>query len=458
MFDEKDRVKNSLDESGSKGEERPVESADAMEGQPAAQAGTAVEEPQQVEPALELPEIPAPAPAPAPLYSPPAPEPRRSGSGWRLFAAALALVVISTAVGSGTTYYLMSKYQQESRPIGYSLIESPGMKAISQTTAEAAASVVPSIYRRVAPSVVAITVSAGDGFFRSQGSGSGFVVDPRGYILTNYHVVDQAQRIQVKFVDGTTMNAKVVGTHRWRDLAVLKVEPGNRSLVAAPLGDSDQVEVGELAIAIGNPFGQEFTVTAGIVSALNREITEEGNPVSIPGAIQTDAAINPGNSGGPLLNARGEVIGINTAIEGPVRGNVGLGFAVPVNLAKEILPKLIAGEKLQKPFLGVSLRDMNAQAAQLLGTDVREGTIVWGVEPGSAAEKAGLQPPTFDETNLLKSADVIVKANETEIRNTSDLINFIARQKIGDTITLTVVRGKERVTLQATLGAADIEE
>ncbi|MFZ5827339.1 MAG: S1C family serine protease [Bacillota bacterium] len=414
----------------------------------------------ETHPAMELPEIPVPAaePAPAPLYDPPKAEPARRTSGWTLFAAALALVAMSTAIGSGTTYYFMTKYSQASQlPIGYELLQSPGMKAIAQTTAEASASVIPSIYRRVGPSVVAINVTSGQGWFSAQGSGSGFVVDPRGYILTNFHVVDQADRIQVKFVDGTTLPAKVVGTYKLRDLAVLKVDPGQRTLITAPLGDSDKVEVGELAVAIGNPFGQEFTVTAGIVSALNREIVEQGN-IAIPGAIQTDAAINPGNSGGPLLNARGEVIGINTAIEGPVRGNVGLGFAVPINQAKELLPKIIAGEKLQKPFLGVSLRDMNLQTARLLGVEVTEGAIVMGVEPNSAAEQAGLNPPTFSDDNSPTAADIIVAANGTKIRSAGDLINVITKARIGDSLTLEVVRGKQKVTLTATLGATDVVE
>jgi len=468
MLDDKDRLPEIPSEGLSLEKEQPStaanatpEPAPAVESivapvQPTAQSQTG--EPSAEHPAMELPEIPAPmaAPAPMPLYNPPKAEPRKpSSGGWKLFAAAVALVAVSTGVGSGTTYYFMSQQAENSRPIG---VVDSSVKTSANTVqlVDQNGNVIPEIFRSVRAAVVSIDVSSGQGFWQASGQGSGFVVDPRGYILTNYHVIDSAANVSVTFYDGTTLPAKVVGTLKRRDLAVLQVDPGTRTLVAAPLGDSDSVEVGELAVAIGNPFGQEFTVTAGIISALDRDIEEEGTVV--PGAIQTDAAINPGNSGGPLLNSRGEVIGINTAIDGTVGVNVGIGFAVPINAAKEALPSLIAGESVQYPFLGVGLDDMNAQGARQLGVDVTYGAVVTSVQPNSAAEAAGIQPPTYDNRGYVKSADVIIEADGTRINTSNDLIRVIARKNIGDRITLVVVRGDEEITLEATLGAAEAKE
>ena len=413
-------------------------------------------------PEMELPEIPAAPPAlPAlPPQEPPAAkrDERRRGSSWRLVAAAVALVVLSAAVGSGSTYFLM-RNQAAASPSGYiPSVQSSGstLQPVAQTVAEAGASVIPSIYERVSRSVVSVEVTVQQGWYRTKGTGSGFVVDPAGYILTNYHVVEGAEAIRVKFIDDTVLDAQVVGTDRTSDLAVLKVDPGDKQLIAAPLGDSDEVRVGELAIAIGNPYGHEFTVTAGIVSALNREITEE--TTTIPGAIQTDAAINPGNSGGPLLNGRGEVIGVNTAIEAPsyLSGNVGLGFAVPINTAKEILPTLMSGQNVQRPYLGVYLTDVTEAYRKALGLQSTEGALVTDVEPGSAAEKAGLREPvveTYGRFAVLVSADVIVAVDGKKVANSNELVSRIGGYKVGDTIELTIIRDGQEVTVQATLGA-----
>ncbi len=465
MLEDKDRMESADSSTNNPGQPASQEvtpeaiAPAAPQAEPVTELQTEqVVESQAESPAMELPEIPAPTPGPAPvpLYNPPKPEPRTSGGGWRTFAAAVALVALSTAIGSGSTYYLMSQNQSNSRPIG--VVETP-VKTISQNSTipvASAGNVIGDIFRDVSPAVVAVSVTSG---FQGEGQGSGFVVDSRGYILTNYHVIEGADRISVKFVDGTTLAAKVIGTVKRKDLALLQVDPGNRTLIAAPLGDSDDVEVGEMAIAIGNPFGQEFTVTAGIISGLDREIEEEGaEAVVIPGAIQTDAAINPGNSGGPLINSRGEVVGINTAIDSPLRANVGIGFAVPINAAKEVLPNLIEGKKVQYAFLGVGLLDMDRQTARLLGTDVTYGAIVRSVQEGSAAEEAGLRAPTFDDSGYPKTADVIIEADGARIASANDLISLIARKKVGDQLTLVVLRGDERITLTATLGGREADE
>ncbi|MDB4893980.1 MAG: serine proteinase, partial [Firmicutes bacterium] len=299
------------------------------------------------DPMMELPEIPGAGLA-EPLFPAQAAEPpaRKSASGWKLFTAGLALVAVGAGVGSATTLGLSSKIQRSMLPIGYTGAISTPRTVSAQSTPEGGVSVIPGIYQRVSPSVVAINVTTTRGRRTGQATGTGFVVDSKGYIMTNAHVVDGATQIQVKFVDGTILDAKLVGSDTYQDMAVIKVDPGNRGMIAATLGDSDKVQVGELAVAIGTPFQQEFTVTAGIVSALNREVSEGTSSFTIKGAIQTDAAINPGNSGGPLINGNGEVIGINTLIDTGntgINGNIGIGFALPINAAKTILPKLITG-------------------------------------------------------------------------------------------------------------------
>ncbi len=410
------------------------------------------------DPSMELPEIPAPVDhtevAPAVEFAEPTPAaPVAKRSGWKMLAAAAALVAVGAGIGSATTFGIARQYLNQT-PIGFTEAKSSSVKTVAQTPMESGTSVVPSVYRRISPSVVRIAVSGRSGRAVTQGSGSGFVVDPRGYILTNYHVINGATKIDVKFVDDTVLPATVVSGDRYTDLAVIKVDPGNRSLVAAPLGDSDAVEVGELAIAIGSPFGQEFTVTAGIVSGLERTIVEANNPWSIGGAIQTDASINPGNSGGPLLNGRGEVIGINTAIESPTNGSVGIGFAVPVNTAKRVLPTLLAGGKVEYAWLGVKLGTVDADIAEELGLNVKEGAYVDTVYRDSPAAKAGLKDPLVSRrTGGVVSADVIVEADGKQIKTSDELVEYLKTKKVGDTVTLTVLRDKQRLTVTATMGA-----
>jgi S1-C subfamily serine protease len=415
----------------------------------------AVAAPNIVDPVMELPEIPGGAPAdmPAPLLvEVPA---RKSGAGWKMFASAVALVAMGAGVGSATTWALASKFQRNV-PIGYSAAAAVPGKAVAQSVQEGGDSVIPGIYRRVSPSVVAISVYTQKGSTRGQATGTGFVVDSRGYILTNNHVVEGGKSITVKFVDGTTMDATLVGADKYQDLAVLKVNAGGRNMVAASLGDSDAVQVGELAVAIGTPFEQEFTVTAGIVSAINREVQEENNPFTIPGAIQTDAAINPGNSGGPLFNGRGEVIGINTLIEtgnSGVAGNIGIGFAIPINAAKAILPSLISGEKVQYPWIGIGLNDLTSQIAQSIGTDAKEGAVVGQVYPDSPAEQAGIKGAAFDRRGNLVQADVVTAIDGQPVKNADDLVKMIRSRKVGDQLTLTVVRGKEQLSVTVKLAS-----
>jgi S1-C subfamily serine protease len=378
------------------------------------------------------------------------PRPRKKGGFITKAVAAVALIAVGAGVGAVTTAGMMKRYITQNTPIGVPQNWASQKTTIANTTAGTiydGSTVVSDVYKRVGPSVVSLEVKTA----RGGATGSGFVVDTSGYILTNHHVIADARTVKVHFLDGSVLNGTVVGSDTYKDLALVKVDPGNRTLVAAPMGDSKNVQVGELAIAIGAPFGVENTVTAGIISGLDRTLDEQ-NGASIKGVLQTDAAINPGNSGGPLLNARGEVIGINTAIEGPVQGNVGIGYSVPINMAKEILPELKAGNKVY-PWLGVQLNDMDENAAKMLKTDVKEGAVVLDVIEGTPAEKAGLKLPASTPRGVIVSADVIVGVDGKKVAKAQDLIDYVRSKKVGDTITLDVVRGTEHVSIKVTLEA-----
>ncbi len=268
-------------------------------------------------------------------------------------------------------------------------------------------------------------------------AGSGVIVDAKnGYVLTNHHVVESATDIEVTLLDNRTLKAKVVGSDQGTDIAVLKLEQPT-SLKGLRLGDSDKVQVGDFVVAIGNPFGLQHTVTSGIVSALGRSgISRDG----YEDFIQTDASINPGNSGGALVNLRGELIGINSAIFSNSGGNIGIGFAIPANIAKSIMTQIIEFGKVQRGLLGVSISDFSGETAKALGVDASEGALVQEVVPGSAAEKAGM-----------KVGDVIVAVDGEAISGASKLRATIGIKRRGDKIRLDVLRDGKRRSLVATL-------
>jgi S1-C subfamily serine protease len=323
------------------------------------------------------------------------------------------------------------------------------------------------IYRQDAPGVVFIQAtqdqSQTQGFspFPTPGggsvaTGSGFVIDDAGRIITNAHVVDGSSDIQVKFGDSSeTYDAKLIGEDQSTDIAVIQVDAPADVLHPLPLGDSSQVQVGDQVVAIGNPFGLDRTATAGIVSAVQREI-DAPNGFTIENAIQTDAPINPGNSGGPLIDAAGRVIGINSQIEsgGASQGNVGIGFAVPINTAKEVSQQLIANGEVQHAYLGISGTDVNSEIAQALNLDVDSGALVQQVVPGSPAAKAGLQAgnatTSLNGQRLKAGGDVIVAADGKPVHSMSDVIAAVDAKQPGDDIQLTVLRGGEQhdITVQ----------
>ncbi len=271
---------------------------------------------------------------------------------------------------------------------------------------------------------------------RSAGTGSGVIVDPHGYILTNNHVVDQADRIRVRLHGDTTeYTAKLIGTDTETDLAVIKIDT-TKNLPAAKIGNSDAVQVGDWAVAIGSPFGLEATVTAGIISAREREL---------PGAqqfqrfLQTDAAINPGNSGGPLLNINGEVIGINTAIATNTSGYQGVGFALPMNTAVKVYNQVIKSGRVTRGSIGASLQPADADLLKVYGA--ASGAFVQSVRPGSPADKGGL-----------KEADVIVSMNGKPIKSNDEFINAVAEAPVGSQATIGILRDAKRMDLKVTIG------
>jgi S1-C subfamily serine protease len=308
------------------------------------------------------------------------------------------------------------------------------------------------VFSRVSPAVVQIVVSGRSASGRSDsGAGSGFVVEPRGYILTNHHVVEGARTVTVRFANGATREAQVLGTDRGNDLALLKVDlpPG---VPVAPVGDSDRVGVGDVAIAIGSPFGLEQTVTQGIISAVHRTWAP-GNGRARRNLLQTDAPINPGNSGGPLLNAHGEVIGVTNMIESPVRGNVGVGFAIPINTAIRLLPRLEAGVHIEPAWLGISGMTLDATIAQTQGLPVQEGVLIANVVPSSPAATAGLRGGQGSILEGPRGGDVIVALDGTPVSNMNELADRISSRQPGESVTLTIIRGGQRQDVQVTLQA-----
>ncbi len=320
------------------------------------------------------------------------------------------------------------------------------------------------LYARVNPGVVNIDVAAGAGDEASIfGSGSGFLIDTEGHIVTNHHVVEGADTIWVTFSDGSLREAKVLGTDPYSDLAVLLVEDLPPGAVPLELGDSDTLQVGQRVIAIGNPFGLQGTMTVGVVSALGRVLptvtTATGGSFSNPEIIQTDAAINPGNSGGPLLDSQGRVVGVNTAIRTTTGGNMGVGFAVPVNTVKRIVPHLISEGTYHYPYLGIvsDNRFTLAQLASVLDLPVHYGVLIASVEPGTPADRAGLrggdQTVRVLGTTLRVGGDIIIAIDGHRVEDFNDLIAYLVREtEVGQEVTLTILRDGKQMDVRVRLG------
>ncbi len=277
------------------------------------------------------------------------------------------------------------------------------------------------------------------------GVGSGFVYDNLGHIITNAHVVDGANKATVTFLDGSQYSAEIIGEDKFTDIAVIKVSEKPRLLHPLEIGDSSLLQVGEQVAAIGNPFGLSGSMTSGIVSQIGRLIAAQDSGFSIPDVIQTDAAINPGNSGGPLLNMKGQVIGINTAIQSISGEFVGIGFAVPSNTVSKIVPTLIEEGKYPHPWIGISGKDIDPDLARVLDLKQAKGFLVITVVDGSPADKAGLkgmsQTQIIDDKEYPADGDVIISVDDKEVRKISDILIHLQREKsVGDEMVLGILR------------------
>ncbi len=402
---------------------------------------------------------PEPTPTPTPPAAPPPPkEPRRGILRPFALLATAALVGGAAALGgaaavgaldAGTTTTVV-----QASDSGSGIVPAAASSALS----------INEIYKRTGPGVVQITSTipsstSTSGQFQqsSQALGSGFVLDTEGHIATNYHVVENATTIEVRFSNDDTLKATLIGSDPSTDVALLRVDVSPAALTPLVLGDSDRLEVGDSVVAIGNPFGLERTVTAGIVSALQRAV-QAPNGYSIDHIIQTDAPINHGNSGGPLLDSRGRVIGINSQIEtgGSGDGNVGIGFAVPSNTVKSVIAQLLKSGKVEHAYLGVTAAEVTQQLKEAFALPVDAGLAIQSVSAGSGAEGAGLKPGTKQVVVAGQSyrlgGDVIVEADGTPVATIDKLRDVIAAHLPGDTIKLKVFRGDKERIVTVTLG------
>jgi S1-C subfamily serine protease len=373
--------------------------------------------------------------------------------------SALRLVVIGLIIGLGS-YWIGSRYG-ERRPATVEALPAPADSVAPSLDATEAENV--RIYRQSAPAVANIVTRAVQydffyGAVPTQGAGSGFLIDSDGHILTNNHVVDGAQTIEVTFggADTTRYKAKFIGADTRNDIALLKIDPGTHKLTPLALGDSTGLEVGQRVLAIGNPFGFQSTLTTGVVSALGRTV-QTGDTTFIDQAIQTDAAINPGNSGGPLLNSHGEVIGIDSAISSPTESSAGIGFAIPINTARRAAQDLITNGRVRRATFGADGRALWPELANALSLSADQGILIEEVTPNGPAAQAGIRGGNRTVMAGLQElrigGDVLIAIDGTEITNTSDLTLLLNRHGPGDTVTATILRDGKKMDVKVKLGS-----
>jgi S1-C subfamily serine protease len=357
-------------------------------------------------------------------------------------------VAVGQAFGGDSTTTIVREVQAAStEPASF---PSSGAKKISEIYATARKGVV---------QVTSTSVVSNNPFLgpqEQQALGSGFVIDKDGHVVTNYHVVQGAKKVQVSFSDNEQRDATIVGSDPSTDVAVLKIQGSwARSLTPLTLGDSRSVQVGDAVVAIGNPFGLERTVTAGIVSALQRQITAP-NGFQIDEVIQTDAAINHGNSGGPLLNANGDVVGVNAQIETESGGNVGIGFAIPINTVKDVAGQLIKNGKVEHAYLGIEMATVTSDLADNFRVPVDKGVLIERVRAGSPAAQAGLKGGTTQVvlagTTYWLGGDVITKVDGQPVDTSDQLASVVTSKEPGDALELEVHRGQEIMNVTIELG------
>lgn len=371
-------------------------------------------------------------------------------SARRIITLALASAIITGLLVAGydrlKSYVRPSFAFNEDAPVAG--IADPSVATDEQNNIE--------VYRLMSPGVVFIRTTAASGYIfdpqEREGTGSGSVIDAQGYILTNDHVIAGAQRMTVTMGGDKTYPAKLVGTDPDTDLAVIKIEPPRDGLTVVPLGNSDELIVGQKVLAIGNPFGLDRTLTTGVISGLQRPIRSRPLPGArtgrpIEGAIQTDASINPGNSGGPLLNARGQMIGINSQILSPSGASSGVGFAVPVSIAKRVVPQLIRFGEVVRPKLGVTTFDVR----RYRGLPVAEGIGISEVHPEGAAGAAGLRGLQLTPEGEIVLGDIITAIDGESVREQDDLYRILDKRQINDTVQVEVIRQGNRTTVPVKL-------
>ncbi len=389
---------------------------------------------------------------------------------WKLY---IVTIIISSAIGAlGTLLginYLDRRNTTEELPseIKTNQVASPEPISFSSHNSfdDPEERIVTSIYEKVSPAVVNIISTTmeinfffwGDVFPR-EGQGSGVVIDSRGYILTNNHVVKEADKIEVT-LSGAQLEAKLVGSDPYTDLAVIKVDDLPSDITPVRLGDSDHLRVGQRAIAIGNPFGLERTVTTGVISSLSRTLKTYGD-FELRNIIQTDASINPGNSGGPLINSQGEVIGINTAIFSTTGGNQGIGFAIPVNTAKKVARDIISRGRVIRPWLGITGGfPLDETLGRVLKLPVNEGIVITNIVRNGPAHKAGLR--AGDTRVLIRNrvfvigGDIIVEIDGQKVDSADDIFSIPLEKDVGDTVEIVIYREKKRMTVRVTLEEGD---
>ena len=374
---------------------------------------------------------------------------------YRITARQILLIAFGSAVLAAVSVLGFQQVSNRLQPFGSAItlatpanITDPSLATDEQNNIE--------VYKAIAPGVVYIqsttTVRDFFGLFarEREGAGSGSIIDNQGNILTNYHVIADAEKLTVSFGSGKEYPARVVGKDPDTDLAVIRLlQPPKEPLTVVPLGDSDRLTVGQKVLAIGNPFGLDRTLTTGVISGLERPIQAE-NGRKIEGAIQTDASINPGNSGGPLLDSHGRMIGINSQIESPSGASAGVGFAIPVNIAKRIVPQLVRNGAVLRPNLAIEMRDVSAFGPQA-HLPVAAGVVIWYARPGGAAANAGLRGLVQTEDGDIELGDIITGIDSQKVSNKDDLYRILDTRQINQTVSVDIVRRGRSMTVPVKL-------
>ena len=360
-----------------------------------------------------------------------------------IFAVTISSASFNIATADVTTEFISSEKVLDSQVRDESPIDGPGDLSLTQ------------IFEQSESGIVSVAVTKSS-IIDQSGVGSGFVYDKKGHIITNSHVVEDAEKIVVTFIDGRSFNAKIIGNDTYSDLAVIKIEVDQSMLNPLSIGDSDLLKVGESVAAIGNPYGLSGSMTAGIVSQIGRLIPAQSSGFSIPDVIQTDAAINPGNSGGPLLNMSGKVIGITTAIYSHDGDFSGVGFAVPANTVNKIIPSLISDGTYKHPWIGITSQNITPDLAEVLGLEESKGIMIMSVVKDGPANKAGLRGSSEiaekEGIQYTVGGDVILEIDRTDVRKVDDLISHLQKEKsVGDKTTFKILRDGKIITIDVLL-------